>query len=125
MTKNARTSVRQGPTSRLHLTFSDQNLTLHYPPSLAEDITALFGFIHRGDRDKPQRTLKVLERRDGSFVLLDGEETLNDLQRDDLLGFLIERVVQALITDIDSTPVLHAGAVALGGSSVLIVGATG
>ena len=109
------------------LAFGDQQINLRYPRSLEQDIRLLFGSIRCGENanSKSAKRIAITEQGDGQFLLSGAGASVGGLGRADILNFLIERVVHALIVDMTSAPVLHAGAVMRHGRSLLVAGASG
>ncbi len=85
----------------------------------------LLGSVRPGENANSAKRIAITEQVDGRFLLSGAGASVGDLGRADVLNFLIERVVHALIVDMTSAPVLHAGAVIRHGQAILVAGASG
>lgn len=117
----------QGKRASRHmfLAFGDQRIEVLYPCSLEQDVGVLLGSICRAENASSARCIAISDQGDGRFLLSEAGISVANLDRADVLNFLIERVVHALIVDLTSAPILHAGAVTLHGRAVLVAGASG
>lgn len=110
---------------RVVLKLHDQCVGLQYPPSLQADLDVLLSTVRRDDTRSPTQLITVREQGGGRFLISGGGAPAADLGHADVLGFLVERIVQALIVDLASAPALHAGAVTWQDKAILIAGASG
>ncbi len=109
---------------RFVLVFHDQSVELRCPSCVAADMKAVF-------RDclshtvEPKRSI-VINRQNDTYSVDDGAgEVVTGLPRCDLPTFVMEAAVRALIEDIGTGVVLHAGAVRWNGKAVLVAGPSG
>jgi hypothetical protein len=125
---------------RIALSLHDQTIELRDAAGVGDDLEILFGAVkadiaesgesesgESGSRvSKPRPVVGIAREPGGGFTLepADGSAETG-LDRDDLLNLLQEQVVHALIVDMASAVVLHAGAVSANGRVMLLAGPTG
>ncbi|MEM8750559.1 MAG: glycosyltransferase [Pseudomonadota bacterium] len=98
---------------------------LTYPEVLQSDIDVYFGRVGAG-KTKPSKFVRIEQAGDDTFELSASfHDKSNILKRSDLPAFVMEDVIEGLITDQSASLVLHAGAVAHKGKAVIIPGVTG
>jgi hypothetical protein len=106
------------------ITLHDQVVAVSVPEPFQREIESLFGPF-AGNAAGPCDTISIRAEAEGRFAILGCGPTVNNLSRDEALAFFIERVIHALIVNMDSAAVLHAGAVARNGAMILVAGPTG
>jgi hypothetical protein len=110
---------------RLALSLHDQTIELRDAAGLADDLEVLFGAA-KADAAKSQHVVTITREQGGGFALdLGGASFQTGLSREDLFDLLQDEVVRALVVDMTSAVVLHAGAVSLDGRAILLAGPTG
>jgi hypothetical protein len=129
-------STPLGPAvKRIALSLHDQTIELRDAAGLGDDLEILFGAVKVGVAEsgesespvsKPRHVVMIAREPGGGFTLQPaGGSSETGLDRDDLLNLLQEQVVHALIVDMASAVVLHAGAVSANGRAMLLAGPTG
>jgi hypothetical protein len=110
---------------RLALSLHDQTIELRDAAGLADDLEILFGAA-KADVAKSRHVVTITREQDDRFALdLGGASFQTGLSREDLFDLLQDEVVRALIVDMTSAVVLHAGAVSLNGRAIVLAGPTG
>ena len=94
------------------------------PLLLSADIEMLFGDILVSAAPATTR-IEILSEPADSFTLVDVEKTTSGLSREELVSFLMDAVLRALIGQQKGAVALHAGAVESNGKAVLVAGASG
>jgi hypothetical protein len=125
---------------RIALSLHDQTIELRDAAGVGDDLEILFGAVkadiaesgesesgESGSRvSKPRPVVRIAREPGGGYALEPaGGSAETGLDRDDLLNLLQEQVVHALIVDMASAVVLHAGAVSANGRAMLLAGPTG
>jgi hypothetical protein len=104
----------------------DQAIAMRFPEILLADVEFVFGpHIDAGSQPMPRREIFVTEGDDRRFSVIGHRGAWFDLARLDVMTFVMEAVVTALIEDLSTAVALHAGAVRRGDRAALIVGPTG
>lgn len=110
---------------RIQVALEDQVVALNYPARLQSSIEALIG-KRETVLSGASRSITVEEESPGQFSLIaEGKAKVGQLNKEDCLLLLIGELVHALITDLDSGVVVHAGALSWKGKGILLPGATG
>jgi hypothetical protein len=110
---------------RLALSLHDQTMELRHKAGVADDPEILFGAA-KADIGGSRYVVTITQGQGGRFALdLGGVPSQTGLDREDLLDLLQDEVVRALIVDMTSAVVLHAGAVSLNGRAIVLAGPTG
>jgi hypothetical protein len=108
---------------RLALSLHDQTIELRDAAGLADDLEILFGAA-KADIARSRHVVTITQEQGGGFAL-GGASFQSGLFREDLFDLLQDEVVRALIVDMTSAVVLHAGAVSLNGRVIVLAGPTG
>jgi hypothetical protein len=110
---------------RFALSLHDQTIELRDAAGLADDLEILFGAA-KADVAGSRHVATITREQGGGFALdLGGASFQSGLTREDLFDVLQDEVVRALIVEMTSAVVLHAGAVSLNGRALLLAGPTG
>jgi hypothetical protein len=110
---------------RLALSLHDQAIEIRDAAGLADDLEILFGAA-KADIAGSRHVVTITREQGGGFALdLGGGPCQAGLSREDLFDLLQDEAVRAVIVDMASAVVLHAGAVGLNGRAVLLAGPTG
>lgn len=108
------------------LALEDQAVSLHYPESLHDEISILLPNCRRRKRRGRRNIAVRQDGRRGAYSLhSDGAARAHGLAKSDCLYLLLGEIVHELITDLGTGVALHAGAVSLNDSAVLIPGTSG
>jgi hypothetical protein len=108
----------------ISLSLHDQTVSLSIPKNFEGEVDVMLGAVRR-DGSLPRVAVALHEQREDSFSITGAGDPAENLSREEALSFLLERVIQALIVDVTSAPMLHAGAVARNGQAVIVAGPTG
>jgi hypothetical protein len=111
--------------TRISLALHDQAIELRDNIGIGDDLHVLFGAAKAGVTS-PRQVVTIASEPDGSFSLQrNGDPAWAGLTRGELLDLLQDQVSQALITDMTSAVVLHAGVVSVNDRAILLAGPTG
>jgi hypothetical protein len=110
---------------RVSLAFGDQRVGIRFPHSLEHDFGVLLSGVRRAKNKKDAQIITVAEGSEERFSLSGVGTPVEGLGRADVLNYVAEHFVKALISDMSLAPVLHAGAVSRKGCAIMVAGASG
>lgn len=111
---------------RAIIQLGDQRIAIDVPDLLWEDIKISFGHHLQDASSEPlSKQVLVTSDRDNFFTVADAHGSSEGVPRADVTSLVMDAVITALIEDVSSSIVLHAGAVALQTNAAVIVGPTG
>lgn len=103
----------------------DQIIRVECSPELERDISLMFR-DHIVGTGRAQRVVSISRDEADRYTVSDEiESPVKDLSRGDVLTFVMDAVVRALVWDLSSAVAIHAGAVAWKGQSILLPGPSG
>jgi hypothetical protein len=106
------------------LSWCDQTVELRYPAKLSHEIEVMFDALARGDARARHRVTIRADDEDRFSLTTDQECTESGLDRDEIPGALMEKVMGLMLEPMDVALALHAGAVALRDKAIVVAGPT-
>lgn len=110
---------------QIALKLHDRDVTVSYPSSFSRDIDVMFGAIERVSAGVIDSATVTLRRKTDEEFIVTARGVDSSFDRDSSLGAVMDEVVRALISDIRSGLVLHAGMVTNNDRAILIPGQNG